>query len=74
LNIAEGNRKYTSVDLCRFFGTTAGAALECATCLDVLVSKTMIEKSLAMKGKEMLLEIVYMLIGLVRSNSPSLGV
>jgi len=58
LNIAERNRKYTSVDLCRFFGTAGGPALECAACLDVLVSKTMIEKSLTMKGKAMLLEIV----------------
>jgi hypothetical protein len=53
----EGNRKYTSVDLCRFFGTAGGPALESAACLDVLASKTMIEKSLAMKGKAMLLEI-----------------
>ena len=71
LNIAEGNGKYTSADRCRFFDTARGSALECAACLDVLVAKTMIEESLAIEGKGMLLEIVSMLVGLIRSNSPS---
>jgi four helix bundle protein len=71
LNIAEGNGKYTSADRCRFFDTARGSALECAACLDVLVAKTMIEESLAIEGKGRLLEIVSMLVGLIRSNSPS---
>ena len=74
LNIAEGNGKYTSADRCRFFDTARGSALECAACLDVLVAKTMIEESLAIEGKGMLLEIVSMLVGLIRSNSPSRNV
>ena len=71
LNIAEGNGKYTSPDRCRFFDTARGSALECAACLDVLVAKTIIEESVALQGKEILLDNVSMLVGLIRSNSPS---
>ncbi len=71
LNIAEGNGKYTSADRCRFFDTARGSALECAACLDVLVVKTLIDESVAMQGKQMLIEIVSMLVGLIRSNSPN---
>jgi len=62
LNIAEGNGKHTSADRCRFFDTARGSALECAACLDVLVAKTLIEQSVAIEGKGMLLDIVSMLI------------
>ncbi len=71
LNIAEGNGKYTSADRCRFFDTARGSALECAACLDVLVAKTIIEESVAVEGTGMLLGSVSMLVGLIRSNSPS---
>ena len=71
LNIAEGNGKYTPADRCRFFDIARGSALECAACLDVLVAKTIIEESLAVEGKGLLLKIVSMLVGLIRSNSPS---
>jgi len=71
LNIAEGNGKYTSADRCRFFDTARGSALECAACLDVLVARAVIEESVAVEGKGMLLDIVSMLVGLIRSNSPS---
>ena len=71
LNIAEGNGKHTSADRCRFFDTARGSALECAACLDVLVAKTIINGSVAVEGKKLLLEIVSMLIGLIRSNSSS---
>ncbi len=69
LNIAEGNGKHTSADRCRFFDTARGSALECAACLDVLVAKTVINESTAIEGKGLLLEIVSMLVGLIRSNS-----
>jgi len=71
LNIAEGNGKYTSADRCRFFDNARGSTLECAACLDVLVAKSLIDRAVAMEGKEMLIEIVSMLVGLIRSNSPS---
>ena len=69
LNIAEGNGKYTPPDRCRYFDIARGSALESAACLDVLVAKKKIEGSAAIKGKEFLLGIVSMLVGLVRANS-----
>ena len=70
LNIAEGNGKNTPPDRCNFFDTARGSALECAACLDVLVAKKKIEKAKAEEGKASLVEIVSMLVGLIRTNSP----
>ncbi len=69
LNIAEGNGKYTEADRCRFFDIARGSALECAACLDVLVAKKRIDS--AEPGKAILVRIVSMLVGLIRSNSSS---
>ena len=71
LNLAEGNGKDTSADRCRFFDMARGSALKCAACLDVLVAKGMILTPVATEGKQMLIEIVSMLVGLIRSNSPN---
>jgi len=70
LNIAEGNGKYTPADRCKFFDIGRGSALECAACLDVLVAKKKIEETKANEGKALLVEIVSMLVGLIRANSP----
>ncbi len=69
LNIAEGNGKYTAADRCRFFDIARGSALECAACLYVLVAKKRINS--ADSGKLMLMNIVPMLVGLIRSTSAS---
>ena len=69
LNIAEGNGKYTAADRCRFFDIARGSTLECAACLDVLAAKKRIEQ--ADSGKVILVRIVSMLVGLIRSTSPS---
>jgi four helix bundle protein len=69
LNIAEGNGKYTPADRCRFFDIARGSALECAACLDVLVAKKKISSDTAAEGKAMLIEVVSMMVGLIRSNS-----
>ena len=69
LNIAEGNGKYTAADRCRFFDIARGSALECAACLDVLVAKKRIDS--AEPGKVILVRIVSMLVGLIRSTSAS---
>jgi four helix bundle protein len=67
LNIAEGNGKYTAPDRCRFFDIARGSALECSACLDVLLAKKRLAQ--AEQGKEILVRIVAMLIGLIRSTS-----
>ena len=69
LNLAEGNGKYTSSDRCRFFDISRGSALECAAGLDVLVAKGRCNLTLAALGKERLLGIVSMLVGLIKANS-----
>jgi four helix bundle protein len=71
LNIAEGNGKYTPPDRCRFFDNARGSALECAACLDVLVAKKFLSVEIAAENKELLHEIVSMLIGLTRANDSS---
>ncbi|EMI42569.1 MULTISPECIES: four helix bundle protein [Pirellulaceae] len=68
LNIAEGNGKFTAKDRCRFFDIARGSTLESAACLDVLVAKNLIERDVALEGKQMLLDTVSMLIGLIRAN------
>ena len=69
LNIAEGNGKFTSADRCRYFDNARGSAVECAACLDVFVAKGRLTKEQIDIGKENLVEIVSMLVGLIKSNS-----
>ena len=70
LNIAEGNGKFSPSDRCRYFDVARGSALECAAGLDALVAKGILPESDVRKGKEILLTVVSMLVGLIKSNSP----
>ena len=70
LNVAEGNSKYTPPDRCRYFDTARGSALECAACLDVLVAKGKCTIQEIEGGKDILREIVSLLIGLIKRVSP----
>jgi len=67
LNIAEGNGKSAIRDRCRFLDIARGSALECAACLDVLAAKRLAEEKTIRLGKEQLVEVVSMLIGLTNS-------
>ena len=69
LNIAEGNGKYTAADRCRFFDIARGSSLEAAACLDVRVARKQLAR--IETGKNMLVRIVSMLVGLIRTTSPS---
>jgi four helix bundle protein len=68
LNLAEGNGEFTAKDRCRFFDIARGSALECAAALDVLVRRRKIEMARAESGKNILKEIVSMIVGLIRSH------
>ncbi|MEJ2613575.1 MAG: four helix bundle protein [Ignavibacteriaceae bacterium] len=69
LNIAEGTGKYSNKDKCRFYDIARGSALECAACLDVLFKRGRLSKELNEEGKNIIFEIVSMLIGLIKSSS-----
>ena len=69
LNIAEGTGKYTPKDKNRFYDIARGSAVESAACLDVLFKRNKIDLNENINGKEILFEIVSMLIGLIKSNS-----
>jgi len=69
LNIAEGTGKFTSKDKNRFYDIARGSAVESAACLDVLLKRNRITIEESVMGKELLYEIVSMLIGLIKSNS-----
>lgn len=70
INIAEGNGKFTSPDRCRFFDISRGSALESAAVLDVLVAKGELTEEEIQAGKNLLIQVVSMLVGLIKSNSP----
>jgi len=69
LNIAEGNGKFTPRDRCRYFDIARGSAFECAAALDVVVAKAILKEYEIIPGKEILLNVVSMLVGLIKSNS-----
>lgn len=69
LNIAEGTGKFTSKDKNRFYDIARGSAVESAAGLDVLLKRNRITIDENNKGKELVFEIVSMLIGLIKSNS-----
>ena len=69
LNIAEGNGKFTAADRCKYFDIARGSALECAACLDVLVAKRRFGAEEVLPGKQVLADVVSMLVGLIKSTS-----
>ncbi len=70
LNIPEGNGRFTPADRCKFFDIARGSALECAACLDLIFIKRLLSEMELDAGKMLLKDIVSLLVGLIRSNSP----
>jgi four helix bundle protein len=70
LNIPEGNGRFTPADRCKFFDIARGSALECAGCLDLIFIKKLPSEVELDAGKSLLKDIVSLLVGLIRSNSP----
>ena len=68
-NIAEGNGKWSKKDRKKFFEVARGSALECASCLDVLVAKRRISADRLTEGKEILRSIVNMLTRMIKNLS-----
>jgi len=70
LNVPEGNGRFTPADRCKFFDIARGSALECAGCLDLIFIKKLLSEVELDAGKSLLKDIVCLLVGLIRSNSP----
>ncbi len=69
LNIAEGTGKFSVKDKNKYYDIARGSATESAACLDVMFKRNRITEEENIEGKEILYDIVSMLVGLVRSNS-----
>ena len=70
LNIPEGNGRFTPADRCKFFDIARGSGLESAGCLDLIFIKKLISETELEQGKSILKDVISLLVGLIRSNSP----
>ena len=68
-NIAEGNGKWSKKDRKKFLEVARGSALECASCLDILVAKRRISTDRVIEGKEKLRSIVNLLTKMIKNLS-----
>jgi four helix bundle protein len=71
LNIAEGNGKWSRKDRCRYFDIARGSALECAAALDLAAARKFFSADQTVDEKDLLAEIVRMLVGLIQANDSS---
>jgi four helix bundle protein len=68
-NIAEGNGKWSKKDRKTFFEIARGSALECASCLDILVARQRVERPHIVAGKEKLRSVVNLLTRMINNLS-----
>jgi len=66
LNIAEGAGEYSTDEKFRFYRMAKRSATECAGVLDVCQRLRLIEENRCVKGRELLIGIVSMLIKMVQ--------
>ncbi|MFO7871585.1 MAG: four helix bundle protein [Kiritimatiellia bacterium] len=62
INIAHASNTWSPKERIVYLGHANGSALECAACLDVLVTKALLAREQVQPGKSLLAEIVSMLI------------
>ena len=62
VNIAHGSSAWSANERIVYLGQANGSALECAACLDVLVAKRLLSADDVYPGKNLLAEVVSMLI------------
>jgi four helix bundle protein len=67
-NIVCGNSQFSADGKCRYFEIAFGSALECAACLDVGFRRKAVSAEDCEAGKQDLVPIVRMLVGLIQSN------
>ena len=60
-NIAEGYGKWSKRDRKKFFEIARGSALECSSCLDILVARQRVERTHIAVGKQKLHSVVNLL-------------
>ena len=68
LNIAEGTGEYAVDEKARFYRMAKRSATECAGVLDVCQRLRLVEESRYMKGRELLIGIVSMLIKMAQKQ------
>ncbi len=68
LNIAEGAGEYAIDEKARFYRMAKRSATECAGVLDVCQRLRLIEENRYMKGRELLISIVSMLIKMAQKQ------
>lgn len=73
LNIAEGNGKRSHPDRCRYFDIARGSTLECAGCLDVLVTRKKLAETEIVEGKDILVGVVSLISGLIARFGGNVG-
>lgn len=64
VNIAHASNTWMPKERMAYLGNANGSALECAACLDVLVSKSLLVSEDAFPGKRLLSEIVRILVAM----------
>ena len=64
LKIAEGNEKHLVKERLRCWHNATGSAVQCSACLDVLVARGICSAKQASAGKEMLEQLVRLLVDL----------
>ena len=68
-NIAEGNGKWSKRDRKKLFEIARGSALECASCLDILVARQRVERTHIGAGKQKLHSVVNLLTRMIKNLS-----